>query len=188
MGSIRLTLCTGILACAAGLNPAAAHAADGGQVTVTPAAPASGSVVALRVSGCPGTTGAASSTAFVSDARLSGDGGALTGESQVRSTVGAGTYDVRVTCGGAVVPGTVTVVGQPALAQSQADQPDDSGGLPATPVAPVHAGGGGTAPFASVEPRSTGPDTAQAVTGLVLAAFAAAAVGLLGARRSQGSR
>ena len=39
---------------------------------------------------------------------------------------------------------------------------------------------------AGVEPGAVG--TAQAVTGLVLAGFAAAAVGLLGARRSRGSR
>ena len=186
MGSLRLTLCTGFLACAAGLSPAAAHAADGQGVTVTPASPAPGSVVALRVSGCSGTTGAASSAAFVSDARLSGYDGTLTGENQVRSTIGAGTYAVKVTCAGAVVSGSVTVVGQ--SSQSQAGQSDGSAALPATPMAPVHAGGGATAPFASVEPRSTGPDTAQAVTGLVLAGFAAAAVGLLGARRSRGSR
>lgn len=188
MGSLRLTVCTGILTCAAGLSPAAARAADGRGVTVTPASPAPGSVVALRVSGCTGTTGAASSAAFVTDARLGGYDGTLTGEGQIRSASGAGTYDVKVSCGGAVVGGTVTVVGQSALAQSQAGQPDGSGVLPPTPVAPVHAGGGGTAPFASVEPRSTGPGTAQAVTGLVLAGFAAAAVGLLGARRSRGSR
>ncbi|MER7935054.1 MULTISPECIES: hypothetical protein [unclassified Streptomyces] len=183
MGSFRLTLCTGLLACAAGLSPTAARAADGQGVTVTPASPAPGSVVALRVSGCSGTTGAAASTAFVSDAPVSGYDGTLTGQSQVRSTIGAGAYDVKVTCGGQVVTGTVTVVGQASLAQ-----PDGSGALQATPVAPVHAGGGGTAPFASVEPRSTGPDTAQAVTGLVLVGFAAAAVGLLGARRRHGSR
>ncbi|MER5526976.1 hypothetical protein ABT075_20650 [Streptomyces sp. NPDC002677] len=188
MGSLRLTLCTGLLACAAGLSSTAAHAADGQGVTVTPASPAPGSVVALRVSGCSGTTGAASSAAFVSDARVSGYDGTLTGESQVRSTIGAGTYDVKVTCAGAVVSGSVTVVGQSPLARSGAGQPDGSGALAATPVAPVHAGGGGTAPLASVEPRSTGPDTAQAVTGLVLAGLAAAAVGLLGARRSRGSR
>ncbi|MEU0968579.1 hypothetical protein ABZ357_25300 [Streptomyces sp. NPDC005917] len=192
MGSLRLTVCTGFLACAAGLSPAAARAADGQGVTVTPASPAPGSVVALRVNGCSGTTGAASSAAFVSDARLSGYDGTLAGESQVRSTIGAGSYAVKVTCAGAVITGSITVVGQSSQSQSQpqsqAGRPDGSAVLPATPVAPVHAGGGGTAPLASVEPRSAGPDTAQAVTGLVLAGFAAAAVGLLGARRSRGSR
>ncbi|MEV5959185.1 hypothetical protein AB0M11_36525 [Streptomyces sp. NPDC051987] len=181
MGSLSLTLCTGILACAAGLAPTAAHAADGQGVTVTPASPPAGSVVALRVSGCSGTTGTAASTAFVSDARLGGADGALTGQAQVRSTIGAGTYTVRVTCAGSAATGSVTVVPRSA---SQLDLP---GVVPASPVAPVHAGGGGTAPLASVESRSAGPDTAQAVTGLLLAAFAAVAVGLLSARR-HGSR
>ncbi|MFD4505547.1 hypothetical protein [Streptomyces sp. NPDC058457] len=185
MGSIRLTLCTGLLVGTAGLSglfPAAARAADGQGVTVTPASPPVGSVVALRVSGCSGTTGTAASTAFVSDARLGGTDGALTGQAQVRSTIGAGTYDVRVSCAGAAVTGSLAVV---ARSSSRLDPP---GVLPASPVAPVHAGGGGTAPLASVESRSTGPDTAQAVTGLLLAAFAAAAVGLLRARRGRGSR
>ncbi|WP_406436292.1 hypothetical protein OHB00_20155 [Streptomyces sp. NBC_00631] len=182
MGSLPLTLCTGLLACAAGLSPAAAHAADGQGVTVTPASPPAGSVVALRASGCSGTTGTAASTAFVSDARLGGTGGALTGQAQVRSTIGAGTYTVQVTCAGSAVTGSVTVVPQ---SSSQLDLP---GVVPASPVAPVHAGGGGAAPLASVESRSAGPDTAQAVTGLLLAAFAAAAVGLLSARRGRGSR
>ncbi|MFJ9560499.1 hypothetical protein ACIRQQ_10705 [Streptomyces fuscichromogenes] len=202
MGSLRLTLCTGLLAGAAGLSglsglsPAAARAADGQDVSVTPASPPAGSVVALRVSGCSGTTGTAASTAFVSDARLTGTGGtgaALTGDAEVRSAVGAGTYDVRVSCAGsaATVTGSVTVVPRSSPQEAQAAQSsrqDADGVLPASPVAPVHAGGGGAAPLASVESRSTGPDTAQAVTGLVLAAFAAAAVGLLGARRGRGSR
>ncbi|WP_234543666.1 hypothetical protein [Streptomyces shenzhenensis] len=187
MGSLRLTFCTGLLACAAGLAPTAAHAADGQGVTVTPASPPAGSVVALRVSGCSGTTGTAASTAFVSDARLGGTGGALTGQAQVRSTIGAGTYTVHVSCAGSAVTGSVSVV--PSSAQlPQSLKQDVPGAVPASPVAPVHAGGGGTAPLASAESRPAGPDTAQAVTGLLLAAFAAAAVGLLSVRRGRGSR
>ncbi|WP_046734716.1 hypothetical protein [Streptomyces humi] len=182
MGSIRLTLCAGLLVTAAGLAPTAAYAADGRGVTVTPASPAPGSVVTLRVAGCSGTTGSAVSTAFVSDARLSGSDGTLTGETQVRSTTGPGSYDVRVGCAGSEVTGRVTVVARSA---SRQDAPD---ALFSSPIAPVHAGGGGAAPLASVESRSAGPDTAQAVTGLLLAGFAAAAVGLLSARRSRGSR
>ncbi|MFE5032937.1 hypothetical protein [Streptomyces sp. NPDC056683] len=185
MGSISLTLCTGLLACAAGLAPAAALAADGQGVTVTPASPPAGSVVALRASGCSGTTGTAVSTAFVADARLGGTGGDLTGQAQVRSTAGAGTYTVQVSCGGSAVTGSVTVVPQ---TSSQSFRQDVPGVVPASPFAPVHAGGGGTAPLASVDARSAGPDTAQAVTGLLLAAFAVVAVGLLSARRRQGAR
>ncbi|MFF4114846.1 hypothetical protein [Streptomyces sp. NPDC001714] len=185
MGSIRLTLCTGLMACAAGLAPATARAADGQGVTVTPASAPAGSVVALRASGCSGTTGTAASTAFVSDARLGGTDGDLTGQAQVRSTAGAGTYTVQVTCAGSAVTGSVTVVPQ---TSSQSFQQDAPGVLPAAPFAPVHAGGGGAAPLAAVDARSAGPDIAQAVTGLLLAAFAAAAVGLLSARRRRGSR
>ncbi|WP_316776061.1 hypothetical protein [Streptomyces sasae] len=182
MGSIRLTLCTGLLGCAAALAPAAAQAADGRGVTVTPASPAPGSEVTLRVGGCSGTTGSASSAAFAEDARLSGHDGTLAGATQVRSTAGAGSYDVKVSCAGSVVTGTITVVAQQG---GQLDAPD---ALLSSPVAPVHAGGGGTAPLASADSRASGPDTAQAVTGLLLAGFAAAAVGLLGARRSRGPR
>ncbi|MCZ0999216.1 hypothetical protein O1M63_15735 [Streptomyces mirabilis] len=46
----------------------------------------------------------------------------------------------------------------------------------ASPVAPVHAGGGGTAHFASVDARSSSPGTKHAVIGLVLASAAAVAV------------
>ncbi|MEU9342971.1 hypothetical protein AB0D74_17365 [Streptomyces sp. NPDC048278] len=182
MGSIPLTLGAGLLVCAAGLAPAVALAADGRGVTVTPASPSAGSVVALRASGCSDTTGTAVSTAFVSDARLGGTGGDLTGQAQVRSTAGAGTYTVQVSCGGSAVTGSVTVV------RESSAQQDTPGVPPASPFAPVHAGGGGTAPLASVDARSAGPGAAQAVTGLVLAAFAAVAVGLLSARRRHGSR
>ena len=188
MGSLRLTFCTGLLACAAGLAPTAAHAADGQGVTVTPASPPAGSVVALRVSGCSGTTGTAASTAFVSDARLGGTGGALTGRAQVRSTIGAGTYTVHVSCAGSAATGNVSVVSQSSSQLPLSLRQDVPGAVPASPVAPVHAGGGGTAPLTSAESRSAGPDTAQAVTGLLLAAFAAAAVGLLSVRRGRGSR
>ncbi|MBW8800770.1 MAG: hypothetical protein JF597_46575 [Streptomyces sp.] len=179
MGSIPLTLCTGLVVCAAGLAPAAALAADGQGVTVIPASPPAGAVVALRASGCSGTTGTAASTAFVTDVHLAGTGGDLTGQAEVRSTAGAGDYTVQVTCGGSAVTGSVTVVRQ--------SQPDAPGVVPASPFAPVHAGGGGTAPLASVDARSAGPDAAQAVTGLLLAAVAAVAVGLLSARRRHGS-
>ncbi|MFK0155248.1 hypothetical protein ACIQVK_24625 [Streptomyces sp. NPDC090493] len=182
MGSIPLTLGTGLLACAVGLAPAAALAADGQGVSVTPASPSAGSVVALRANGCSGTTGTAASTAFVTDVSLAGTGGDLTGQAQVRSTAGAGTYTVQVSCGGSAVTGSVTVV------RDSSSRQDAPGVVPASPFAPVHAGGGGAAPLASVDARSAGPDTAQAVTGLLLAASAAVAVGLLSARRRQGAR
>jgi hypothetical protein len=54
----------------------------------------------------------------------------------------------------------------------------------ASPVAPVHAGGGGTATSVAA---SAGPGTAHAVTGLVLAGVAAVAVVLRGSRRRRRS-
>jgi hypothetical protein len=89
------------------LAPAAtgAYAHDAGKmkVTVVPAAPAPGDDIEVRVSGCEGTTGAATSEEFVTDAELSGRDGAddqLFGDTTVKSTVSAGTYDISVTCDG----------------------------------------------------------------------------------------
>jgi len=184
MGSTRLTLCTAVLAVTV-LTPTA-HAADAGSVTVTPAAPAPGSDVTLRVSGCPGTEGTASSSAFVADAALTGGQGGLTGETRVRSSVAPGAYDVRVSCAGSAVTGRITVVRQ-SQGGGGLEQlfrpPSDS----ASPVAPVEAGGGGTAHFATVATSGSGPGALQAVSGLTLAGIAAAAFGLR-ARRSRGTR
>ncbi|CAL9313893.1 hypothetical protein [Streptomyces sp. SudanB52_2052] len=111
MGSLRVTLCTTVLAAAA-LTPAA-YAADTGGVSVIPATPAPGSDVTLRVTGCAQRTAVAASAAFVADARLTvtvTDGDReLVGESRVRSTLTAGTYAVKVTCGDAERTGTLTV-------------------------------------------------------------------------------
>ena len=188
MGSQRLTLCTGILAVTA-LTPAAHAADDGHSVSVTPASPATGTDVALRVRGCTGSQGAAASSAFVADAQLTGAQGTLSGQTRVRSTVAPGAYDVRVICGGTAFTGTVTVVGKGSGPSTVTDlfgrftQPTVS----PSPVAPVQAGGGGTAHFATVAGGESGPDTVQAVTGLALAGTALAAVGLQRARRSRGT-
>ncbi|MGW3203204.1 hypothetical protein [Streptomyces sp. NPDC001135] len=182
MGSLRLTLCTGILAVAA-FAPAA-HAADGASVSVTPAFPGPGSDVSLRVRGCSGQQGTATSAAFVSDARLTGSQGALSGETRVRSSLRPGVYDVRITCADSVITGKVTVGGAGA---GQSAEPGRQPTADTTPVAPVNAGGGGTAHFATVATSGSGPDTVQSVTGLALAGIAAVAVGL-GARRSRRTR
>ncbi|MFF8228743.1 hypothetical protein [Streptomyces caelestis] len=107
MGSLRVTVCTSVLVAAA-LTPAA-HAADAGGVSVTPAIPAPGSDVTLRVTDCAERTAVARSAAFVADARLTVTDGELAGESRVRSTLGAGRYAVKVTCGEAERTGTFTV-------------------------------------------------------------------------------
>ncbi|QTD98758.1 hypothetical protein [Streptomyces cyanogenus] len=185
MGSLRLTVCTGILAVTSAAFPPVAHAADGGSVGVTPAVPAPGDDVTLRVSGCAGEQGTAASSAFVSDAQLTGAQGSLTGETRVRSALTPGAYTVKVSCAGSVRTGMirVTEAGGTGRAEESLEPPAGT----ASPIAPVPAGGGGTAHFATVATSGSGPDTLQAVTGLALAGIAAVAAGLR-ARRSRGPR
>ncbi|MDR3081981.1 MAG: hypothetical protein LBV60_13850, partial [Streptomyces sp.] len=59
---------------------------------------------------------------------------------------------------------------------------------PASPLAPVRAGGGGTAhqARASGEARSSGPGIRQAIIGLVLASVAAVAVVVRSVRKGRG--
>ncbi|MER6713733.1 hypothetical protein ABZ322_40390 [Streptomyces sp. NPDC006129] len=210
MGSLRVTLCTTVLAAAA-LAPAA-YAADTGGVSVIPATPAPGGDVTVRVTGCAQRTAVAASAAFVADARLTVTDGGLTvtdggrelaGESRVRSTLAAGTYAVKVTCGDTERTGTLTVRDgerQRAVPGKGGQSPaSGAGGEPsgpeesrppspyASPVAPVRAGGGGAADLVAAEERGTGPGTAQGVTGLVLAGVAAVVVALGGVRRSRGT-
>ncbi|MGC4977687.1 hypothetical protein ACLQ2D_32950 [Streptomyces sp. DT199] len=249
MGSLRVTVCTGALVVVA-LAPVA-YAADTGGVSVTPAAPAPGSDITLRVTGCAQRTAVAASAAFVADARLTVTGAReLTGESRVRSTAEPGSYAVRVTCGATRQNGTLTVRdgraqrseaaplpvreaaplpapgagGQPPAPgmDGRLPAPDDGGRLsapdgggkpsapgvdgepsapdtdadaslshrpsaPASPVAPVQAGGGGAAELVAAEERGAGPGTAQGVTGLALAGVAAVVVALRGLRRGRGT-
>ncbi|GAB2742442.1 hypothetical protein [Streptomyces bullii] len=172
MRSLRVTLCTGVLAAVA-LTPAA-YAADEGGISVTPAVPTPGTDVRLRVSDCAEQTAVAVSAAFVTDVTLTATDGVLVGESRVRSTLTAGAYAVKVTCGSSDRTGTLTVA-----------HPAHKPSAPASPVAPVEAGGGGTAHAAAEDASGTGPGTGHAVTGLVLAG--AAAVAVARARRSRGT-
>ncbi|WP_369196517.1 hypothetical protein [Streptomyces djakartensis] len=208
MGSLRVTVCTGVLAAVLPLSPAA-HAADGGGVTVTPAVPAPGGDVTLRVTDCARRTAVAVSRAFVADARLTVAGGrTLTGDSRVRSTLEPGRYPVRITCGDTARTGTLTVrdgdgprspsvpapgaAGQPPVpgkgGQPSAPAEDERvPSAPSSPVAPVRAGGGGAAGLVAGGERAAGPGTAQSVTGLALAAVAAGVVVLGGVRRRRGT-
>ncbi|MFJ9377764.1 hypothetical protein [Streptomyces sp. NPDC101455] len=179
MGSLKVTLCAGAAVVLATLTPTA-YAADGGAVTVTPASPAPGADVALKISGCAGTTGSAASAAFVADAKLVGASGTLAGETRVRTSLEPGSYDVKITCGSVTVKGAIKVVAD--ASQSRSATPS----APASPIAPVHAGGGGAAAhLAAVDARSAAPGTAHAVVGLLLAGVAVAAVALRSARRSR---
>lgn len=205
MGSLRLTLCAGALCalCAGAValtGPApTAYAADSGDITVVPAEPAPGSDIRVHAEGCGGRSGTASSAAFVADAQLTqlgGKGGELAGETRVRSTLAPGTYDVRVSCDGREekAKGTITVGdGKPPTTKPSATEPaPHHPSVPASPVAPVRAGGGGAAtplavdstdPANSTDARHTGPGAPHTVIGLVLAGVAAVAVVARSARR-----
>lgn len=179
MGSTKVTLCAGMAAVVLALTPGA-YAADGGGISVNPASPTPGGDVALRVTGCAEKTASAVSAAFVTDVRLtvSGAEGTLVGESRIRSSLEIGSYDVTVTCGEARRTVSLPVGKTPVT--------------PASPVAPVKAGGGGTAvQLAEAEADdgadTTGPGRTHAVIGLVLAGVAATAVALRSARRSRGT-
>ncbi|MGV9696337.1 hypothetical protein ACWDTR_11340 [Streptomyces sp. NPDC003470] len=180
MGSLKVTVCAGaaLAALCAPVAPAA-YAADGGGVSVTPASPAPGTDVTLRVPGCTERTAVAVSAAFESDVRLAvaAEDGVLVGAGRVRTTVTVGVYTVQVTCGENARRGTITVG-----PHRPADRPDSH----ASPVAPVDAGGGGAAVPAAADAgdgaRVDPPGTAHTVTGLVLAGIAAVAVGLRGVR------
>ncbi|MFJ8711756.1 hypothetical protein ACIRD9_00850 [Streptomyces violaceus] len=160
MGSLRVTLCTSVLVAAA-LTPAA-FAADVGGVSVTPATPAPGSDVALRVTGCAARTAVAASAAFVADAPLTVTDGELIGESRVPSTLKAGTYTVKVTCGGAERTGTFTVRDSRESRESRESEgppaPRVATGAAGQPPAPVTGGrqplpeGGGPSPQPKPKP------------------------------------
>ncbi|MQS37955.1 hypothetical protein [Streptomyces katsurahamanus] len=236
MRSRSMALRTAGVAAALVIAPAAAgaYAHDSVTVTVHPAGARPGDEVEIRVQGCEATAGAARSRAFAVAAELSelsagrsgsaqeSDGGsdsgsgsgsgrgsgrtghghgsrALTGVTVLAPEATPGVYDITVACGGHdhPAPGAVRI------AESR-PRPDDR----ATPVAPIRAGGGGTAVLATGkhggegedarhggEPEdakdakdtgsaeSAGPSTPHTVVGLVLAGVAAAVVAFRSSRR-----
>ncbi|MGW7358931.1 hypothetical protein ACWGI0_20450 [Streptomyces sp. NPDC054802] len=188
----------------------AAFAGSSVKATVSPAATAPGGEVEIRVVGCRDRSGGARSEAFATEAALSPNGrdGWLVGKARIRSDVKPGTYDVRVRCDLSEHPraGSVDVTRHhskphppPEPAPSKTSRHDEPGpshpaaprpSAPqphASPVAPVQAGGGGTAvlaaPVSTVDADETGPSTSQTVTGLVLAGAAAVAVAVRSSRR-----
>ncbi|WP_371580002.1 hypothetical protein [Streptomyces sp. NBC_01314] len=232
MGSLRVALCAAtVVAAALTASASPARAADSGNVSVVPASPAPGSDIQVRAEGCGGRSGTAASKAFVADALLTQLGGrslgTLAGETRVRSSLEPGTYEVRITCDGKEdkVTGAIKVgdgkpaghkppATEPAASKPPATEPPASKppatrpassprpSSPASPVAPVRAGGGGAAARlaaagsadgrGSADPanfmddaRHAGPGTRHAVVGLILVGVAAAAVVARGARRSR---
>ncbi|MEU8619290.1 hypothetical protein [Streptomyces sp. NPDC048623] len=168
-----------------------ALAHDGVRATVTPATAAPGADVDVRVTGCKGTTGAARSRAFAADAELTGrDGGKnpLFGDTSLKPGLEDGTYKVTVTCDGHDHPDVGTV--QVRRHQEPTHRPTHH----ASPIAPVRAGGGGTAAFAAPAAPGVaqtageaGLGTPYTLLGLGMAAVAAIAVAVRSARRRGGA-
>ncbi|MFI6948419.1 hypothetical protein [Streptomyces sp. NPDC050422] len=180
MRSIPLTFCAAAVA-AATLMPASVALANSDSdhedsrsratLTLSPASVSPGGEIDLEVAGCKGKEAKGSSDAFVSEARFSpGDDRTLFAEARVRSDAEPGDYDVQVVCKGdkhAKASAVLTVVHR--------SRP--------MPLAPVRAGGGGTAVLADQAAQQDGPGTVHAVVGLALAAVAAVAVAFRSARR-----
>lgn len=175
-----------------------AYAHDGVKATVTPSTASPGADVDVRVKGCKGTTGAAKSEAFVADVELTGrDGGGhpLFGDTTIKSGLEDGTYKVTVTCDGHDHRdvGTVQVKHHKPTEKPThrpTEKPTHQPTHHASPVAPVRAGGGGTAAFAApaapgVAQTTTesGLGTPYTLLGLGMAAIAAVAVAFRTSRR-----
>ncbi|MFC9857861.1 MULTISPECIES: hypothetical protein [unclassified Streptomyces] len=179
MRSLPLTFCAAAAVAAITLPAPAALAVqaapagndDRGSVSVTPSTIAPGGEVELWTDACgKGRSAKGNSDAFVSEARFApADGKGILAEARIRSDAEPRSYDVWVTCkdGKGKATGSLTVMHH--------SRP--------SPVAPVRAGGGGTATLADQAAQSDGPGTRHAVTGLVLAAVAAVAVAFRSVRR-----
>ncbi|WP_406000623.1 hypothetical protein [Streptomyces sp. NBC_00829] len=167
-----------------------AKADDTVKVTVSPSGALPGSAVELHVSGCKGATAAATSLVFATDIELTGSSGAkgLTGRTRLKASVRAGAYAITVTCDGRDHPGSGRIKIVEELSAPPTSHPQKTPSQESSPVAPVRAGGGGTAVLAAGTAdrvQATGPGTPHAVIGLVLAGVAAVAVAFRSSRRSR---
>ncbi|MEU0353828.1 hypothetical protein [Streptomyces cyaneofuscatus] len=181
MRSTPITFCAAAAAALIALPGSAAQASPAaragdddrrtGTVSVTPSTIAPGGQVELWVDVCgKGRQAKGNSDAFASVAHFRpADDKGLYAEATIRSDAEPRSYDVWVTCedGKGKATGTLTVIHH--------TRP--------TPVAPVKAGGGGTAVLAERGDQSEGPSTRHAVIGLVLTAVASVAFALRTSRR-----
>ncbi|GLF93528.1 hypothetical protein [Streptomyces yaizuensis] len=192
-----------------------AYAGDSVTVTTHPAEVRAGDEVEIRVQGCRGTTGAASSTVFTADAELSGGGSwqprdpgrseeSEESEGSERSEEGGGGDRAHTLSGSTLVRSHATSGGHDITVTCDGHEHRGAGTLRITggshhgdpsPAAPVRAGGGGTAALAVDRERPDedaeavgGPSTPHTVVGLILAAGAAVAVALRSSRRRPGRR
>lgn len=173
-----------------------AFAGDGVKVTVTPSTVKPGADVEIRVQGCKGSTGAATSHAFVADAELTRFGGehALFGDTTIKSGLQKGTYKVSVSCDGREHRdvGVVHVEKhRPETTHPATLEPTHRPTYHPSPIAPVKAGGGGAAmavpapaaPGVAQTTTESGLGTPYTLVGLGMAAIAAVAVAFRSARR-----
>ncbi|MFF9685893.1 hypothetical protein [Streptomyces sp. NPDC014623] len=186
MRSLPLTFCAAAVAgtmtlpaYAAQAAPEAGHSRDGRSSGPAPAAPSRvppGGEVELRGGVCgKGGPARGDSEASVSGVRFrpGGDRDLVAG-ARIRPGAAPGGHEARVTCedGHGRAVGTVAVVPR---------------GRP-SPVAPVRAGGGGTAMLAEETAADEGPGTRHAVSGFALGAVAAVTVAFRGVRRRRRAR
>ena len=146
MRSLPITFCAAVAAATIALPASAALAESksddpreekrSGTVSVSPSRVSPGGEVELRVDICgKGRSARGNSEAFASEARFErGDGKDLVAQARIRSDAAPDDYEIWVTCkdGHGKATGTVTVVHH--------SRP--------SPIAPVRAGGGGTAVLA----------------------------------------
>ncbi|MEU8827263.1 hypothetical protein [Streptomyces sp. NPDC048636] len=182
MRSAALTLCTvalGTVTLCSLAAPALADQRHDGSATirVSPLTIPPGAEVEVRAFGCPGKAATASSPVFVDDAELTPDGDALFSEATIRSTAARGAHRVTVDCG------------DRASAADAGEKVSVAVERPPSPIAPAHAGGGGSAP---VDTRMREDFGGAEAYGLVLSGGTALAVGGLAVhrrrRRPSGSR
>ncbi|GAA1107935.1 hypothetical protein GCM10009577_33110 [Streptomyces javensis] len=202
MRIVALTLCSAACAAVAAATAAAPALAEQRHsatttIRISPRALAPGAEVEVWAFGCPDRVATASSPVFVDDAELTPEGDALFSEATIRSTAARGAHRVTLDCaGGGLVreDGTgADGVGEDGTGADGAggdgaggDGQTGAGGValaverPPSPVAPVRAGGGGTAPD---EARPRDDIGAAEAYGLVLSGGTAVAVGGLAAHR-----
>ncbi|MBP8538543.1 hypothetical protein [Streptomyces sp. MK37H] len=179
MRIVALTLCTAACAAVAVVTAAAPALAEQRHsatttIRISPRALAPGAEVEVWAFGCPDRVATASSPVFVDDAELTPEGDALFSEATIRSTAAKGAHRVTLDCAGG------------GLVREDGTGADGAGGValaverPPSPVAPVRAGGGGTAPD---EARPRDDIGAAEAYGLVLSGGTAVAVGGLAVHR-----
>ncbi|WP_413799510.1 hypothetical protein [Streptomyces iranensis] len=187
MRIVALTLCSAACAVVAAVTAAAPALAEQRHsatttIRISPRALAPGAEVEVWAFGCPDRVATASSPVFVADAELTPEGDALFSEATIRSTAAKGAHRVTLDCADG---GLVRADGTGADSAG-GDGQGGAGGValaverPPSPVAPVRAGGGGTAPD---EARPRDDIGAAEAYGLVLSGGTAVAVGGLAVHR-----